>query len=116
MKNNAPAIAPPNHRLVRQIEAVYKTVADHYGFSHDEMTSRSRWEPLATQRQVAMFLAREATKAPYQLIALAFNRTDHATTMHAFLVVPNKMAQDRNLNATVETLRKAVSIAVAAVK
>lgn len=68
----------------RQFEPrqIIDAVAEYYGTSRDHLLGRSRKQPLAHQRQIAMFLCRELTTLSTVAVGVAFGR-DHTTVMHA---------------------------------
>lgn len=62
---------------------VISVVCAHYGISSSYMTSRTRRQPYAFYRQVAMAMVRINTTLPLQSIAEIFNRKDHGTVIFA---------------------------------
>jgi chromosomal replication initiator protein len=102
--------------LRRKLAEIRRVVADHYNIDRANLTSQSREEPLATIRQVAMFIARKKTTAVNQLIATSFARTNHGTVMHAEKVVPDKMAVSPTLTVEVEILLNKCEAALATIK
>lgn len=109
-----PALAPA--ALERRLAEIRRVVAEHYGIERAALTSRVRTEPLATIRQVAMFLAREKTLAPLQTIAASFGREDHGTVAHACEAVPTKAATSPQLDLDLVGLRSKLQTALAAIK
>jgi len=91
-------------RLESELAEIRRIVSTFYGIPRSDLTSRRRTEPLATQRQVAMYIARKITQAPNQKIACSFARRDHGTAAHASLVIPDKMMQIPLLRSDVEKL------------
>lgn len=78
-------------QLAEQIEQIKKRVAEHFGHTLEELNGDSREEPLATDRQIAMVIARKVTGASFPVLARAFHRTSHETVRQAFLVLPSKV-------------------------
>src|SRR4051812_14944113 len=87
--------SPRTHRRTstrqdRQIRKVQEIVASFYGVSVDQMTESRGKEPMATIRQVAMYLARKETEASYPDLAHAFKKDHHGTIMHAMRAIEAK--------------------------
>lgn len=64
-------------------ESIISTVSRFYEIPQSEMTGSSRRQPLARQRQVAMYVCREHTGLSLPKIGAAFGGRDHTTVMHA---------------------------------
>mgnify|MGYP003546049424 CR=1 FL=1 len=58
-----------------------------FGYTPNEVLSRSRKQPLAWARQIAMWLLYTRTKMGYRQVAEELNRKDHGTVLHACKVV-----------------------------
>lgn len=85
------------------LEAIQKAVAEQFDIRLADMTSPRRPRSIAAPRQVAMYLCRSLTPASLPDIACAFNRT-HATVLHAYNTVNNRMEVDTDLRTSVSTL------------
>jgi chromosomal replication initiator protein len=75
-----------------RIADVIEVVADHFGFTVDQLKSKRRTQDLARARQMAMHLARELTGASLNQIGRAFGGRDHSTVAHACNVI-DKLSQ-----------------------
>lgn len=64
-------------------ESIMTTVAQYYEVPPNDLTGASRRQPLARQRQVAMYMCREHTALSLPKIGAAFGGRDHTTVMHA---------------------------------
>jgi len=62
---------------------IVDTVADFYQVSTVDLLSRSRQQPLAYYRQVAMWTCRTCLDVPLSTLSAVFDR-DHSTILHAF--------------------------------
>jgi chromosomal replication initiator protein len=83
------------------IEQIQRRVAEHFDVRVADMTSKRRPASIAFPRQVAMFLARELTKASLNEIGDAFGGRDHGTVMHACKLVKKRMAEQDNIRQTI---------------
>lgn len=65
------------------LERIKEHTAEAWGLSVEELTRRTRAQPVAFARQVAMFIASEITHASRSEIARAMGVKDHSTAVHA---------------------------------
>lgn len=93
------------HQSVLTLEAIQRAVAEHYDIRLGDMTSKQRPQSIAFPRQVAMYLCREMTEQSLPSIGEAFGR-NHATVLHAYRTVSEKMRSDANLRQTVLALQQ----------
>ncbi len=91
-------------RRVISIDQIQRKVAEHFDVRIADMTSKRRPANIAFPRQVAMFLARELTKASLTEIGEAFGGRDHGTVMHAQRVVREKILVEEKIRRTVAAL------------
>jgi chromosomal replication initiator protein len=83
------------------IEQIQRRVAEHFDVRVADMTSKRRPASIAFPRQVAMYLARELTKASLNEIGDAFGGRDHGTVLHACKLVRKRMAEQDNIRQTI---------------
>jgi len=83
------------------IEQIQRRVAEHYDVRVADMTSKRRPASIAFPRQVAMYLARELTKASLNEIGEAFGGRDHGTVLHACKLVKKRMGEQDNIRQTI---------------
>ena len=83
------------------IEQIQRRVADHFDVRLADMTSKRRPANIAFPRQVAMYLARELTKASLNEIGEAFGGRDHGTVLHACKLVKRRMKEQDNIRQTI---------------
>jgi chromosomal replication initiator protein len=79
------------------IDAIQKTVAEHFDVRLADMISRRRPASIAFPRQVAMFLSRSLTKGSLMEIGEAFGGRDHGTVIHACKKVQSQLAKEPGL-------------------
>jgi chromosomal replication initiator protein len=84
------------------IEQIQRRVAEHFDVRLADMTSKRRPANIAFPRQVAMYLARELTKASLNEIGDAFGGRDHGTVLHACKQVKRRMKEQ-------DSIRQAIS-------
>jgi chromosomal replication initiator protein len=83
------------------IEQIQRKVAEHFDVRLADMTSKRRPASIAFPRQVAMYLARELTKASLHEIGDAFGGRDHGTVLHACKLVKKRMKEQDNVRQTI---------------
>jgi len=74
---------PEKDTLNISIDLIKKVTAEFYALNVEDLTAKVRTEKIATARQVAMFLARELTRASLPKIGEEFGGRDHTTVIHA---------------------------------
>lgn len=96
--------APVSGRLtVVHIQAL---VSAYYKLPIREMTSSRRKRDIARARQVAMYLAYEATPKTMPDIGRRFGGRDHTTVIHAVRTIQRLMLEDPAMEADVKALRE----------
>lgn len=76
---------------------IVNETARYFGFSMDDMLSKSRTRTLVTARQIAMYLLRELTEMSLPKIGHELGGRDHTTVMHADRKIRDLMAERRNI-------------------
>ncbi|MDA0989965.1 MAG: chromosomal replication initiator protein DnaA [Verrucomicrobia bacterium] len=79
---------------------IQRAVAEHFDIRLADMTSKCRQRSVAGPRQVAMYLCRRMTDSSFPDIAAAFSKT-HATILHAYKTVDNRLDVDPDLKRRV---------------
>lgn len=83
------------------IEQIQRRVAEHFDVRLADMTSKRRPANIAFPRQIAMYLARELTKASLNEIGDAFGGRDHGTVLHACKQVKRRMKEQDSIRQTI---------------
>jgi chromosomal replication initiator protein len=83
------------------IDQIQRRVAEHFDVRLADMTSKRRPANIAFPRQIAMYLARELTKASLNEIGEAFGGRDHGTVLHACKLVKRRMKEQDKLRQTI---------------
>lgn len=76
---------------------IIRTTASAYGFGIDEVTGKSRRQPLVLCRQVAMYLCRDLTDLSLPKIGAQFGGRDHTTVIHSVDKVQTLLRTDRDV-------------------
>lgn len=86
------------------IDAIQKTVSEHFDIRLADMSSRRRPANIAFARQVAMFLSRKLTQSSLMEIGDAFGGRDHGTVIHAVKKVSQRIDRESTVRDTVDLL------------
>jgi chromosomal replication initiator protein len=87
--------AQPQPVQTPSLERIVRVVCDELGVSQEELLGSSRRSEVVQARQIAAFLAREATGESWQRIAQALGRADHTTVLHAYKQAEQRTAPRR---------------------
>ncbi|MFN2259106.1 MAG: chromosomal replication initiator protein DnaA [Parasphingopyxis sp.] len=86
------------------IDEIQRSVCEHYGIRHAEMTSARRAREVARPRQVAMYLSKRLTPRSLPEIGRRFGGRDHTTVIHAIKRIKELRAADSELDSDVRAL------------
>ena len=86
------------------IEAVQKAVAEKYGIKPSQLREKSNRREIVAPRQVAMYLAKELTKASLPEIGRAFGGKHHTTVIHSITRTAEQKANDPDLNKLINSV------------
>lgn len=75
-------IISPDIPLEVTPQLVVEVVAEHFGITMDQITSKSRSNDVAKPRQIAMYLCKNMTDASLETIGKAVGGRDHSTVVH----------------------------------
>lgn len=87
------------------IEDIQKTVASHFNIKISDLKSPKRLKALVLPRQIAMYISRQITSSSYPEIGEKFGGKDHSTIIHAIKKIEGRLADDFQLEKTINTLR-----------
>jgi chromosomal replication initiator protein len=91
------------------VEQIQKIVADHFKVTESSLRAKTRKQEIVLPRQVAMYLAKNLTRASLKTIGLHFGGRDHSTIIHACKTIERDMADDDTLRNRVDQLEKQIS-------
>ena len=91
------------------IEHIVKVVCDYYNIELDTFNSSKRTRDVAQARQVAMYLAKQHTKAPLTVIGSSIGGRNHATVLHSCKAVTDMMDTDKQFKMQIEEIERLVT-------
>ncbi len=86
------------------IEGIQKQVAEYFGVRPADLTGKRRNANVAFPRQVAMYLARQYTKASLHEIGETFGGRHHGTVLHACKTLSLRMKNEDEIRQTMAGL------------
>ncbi|MGH9050727.1 MAG: chromosomal replication initiator protein DnaA [Acidimicrobiia bacterium] len=86
-------LLPPAKARVVTPQLILEETARMFGWTIEELLSKSRRRPLVTARQIGMYVFRELTDYSYPRIAEQFGGRDHTTVMYAVDKIKQQMAE-----------------------
>lgn len=92
------------------IEYIQKLVCDFYNIPVEAVKSKTRKREIVQARQIAMFFAKDLTKASLKNIGMYFGGRDHSTVIHAYQTVNDLMETDKKYRQDVEEIEKRIKI------
>ncbi len=90
------------------IEHIIEIVCAHQNIDRERLNSTERTREVAQARQIAMYLAKQHTKAPLTAIGSAIGGRNHATVLHSCKAVQNLLETDKQFRHQIEEIEKAV--------
>jgi chromosomal replication initiation ATPase DnaA len=95
-------------RIAGRLANVIEQFAREFRLNCGDLQSRSREQHVAFARQLAMYLCRKITGAPFENIGEHFNR-DHSTVIHAYQLIERRMARDAAFRLFITKLEGRIS-------
>ena len=83
-------------------------VCGYLALDPERFNSPERTREIAQARQIAMYLAKQHTKAPLTTIGSAIGGRNHATVLHSCKAVTNLIETDKAFRRQVEEIEKKV--------
>ncbi len=87
------------------IDYIQKVVAGYFDMDVSTLQSKTRKRHIVQARQVAMFFAKQLTKASLASIGSQIGQRDHATVLHACKTVNDLVETDKQFRKYVEEIR-----------
>ena len=96
------------HQKEVTIDSIIEVVCEYTNIDFARLNSTERTREVAQARQIAMYLAKQHTKAPLTAIGSAIGGRNHATVLHSCKAVSNLIETDKNFRHQVEEIEKLV--------
>lgn len=92
------------------VEQIQRIVAEHFKVSENSLRAKTRKQEIVLPRQVAMYLAKNNTRASLKTIGLHFGGRDHSTIIHAVKTIEAAILEDESLKIHINQLTKKLSL------
>ena len=90
------------------LDHIIEVVCEYLNLDFARFNSTERTREIAQARQIAMYLAKQHTKAPLTTIGAAIGGRNHATVLHSCKAVSNLIETDKAFRRQVEEIEKKV--------
>ena len=102
-------IISPN--VSRQItpQLIISLVAEHFGITADDITSKRRNSEFVLPRQICMYLCRKLTDESLQNIGKALGKKDHTTVIHGIDKITDDMQVNEELKNKIDIITKKIN-------
>jgi chromosomal replication initiator protein len=87
---------------------IIKIVADYYGLTHQQITSKTRTKNIANARHISIYLCRKLLDIPYIKIGDEFGGRDHSTIISACAKVEKQIKKDPAYANAVKEIEKLI--------
>jgi chromosomal replication initiator protein len=92
------------------IDYIQKLVCEFYSIPVEAVKSKTRKREIVQARQIAMYFAKDLTKASLKNIGMHFGGRDHSTVIHACQTVNDLMDTDKKFRYDVDEIEKRIKI------
>lgn len=89
---------------------IINAVADYYGLTKQQITSKTRTKNIANARHIAIYLCRKLLDLSYIKIGDEFGGRDHSTIISACSKVEKQIKSDHTYKAAVEDIEKMLNV------
>ena len=86
------------------IDEIIRRICDEFCLSETAVLGKSRLENVVLIRHSAMYLCRELLRSSFREIGLKFGGRDHATVIHAYCKIKERMSDDEIFKARINTI------------
>ena len=101
-------IISPN--VVRQVtpQLIINVVAEHFGITSDDITSKRRNSEFVQPRQICMYLCRKLTAESLQSIGKSLGKKDHTTVIHGIDKITEEIQTNEELKNRIDIITKKI--------
>ncbi len=91
------------------IDYIQKTVCEYFKVKMEDIQSKTRKRDVVQARQLAMYFAKQYTKASLASIGSQIGKRDHATVLHACKTVKNLQETDKQFRGYIEDISRKIA-------
>lgn len=101
-------ISPETTRQVTP-QLIINIVAEHFGITTDDITSKRRNSEFVQPRQICMYLCRKLTDESLQSIGKALGKKDHTTVIHGIEKITEDIKTNEELKNRIDVIMKKIN-------
>lgn len=102
-------IISPNVTRKVTPQLIISVVAEHFGITADDITSKRRNSEFVQPRQICMYLCRKLTDESLQSIGKSLGKKDHTTVIHGIDKITEEMQNNEELKNRIEIIMKKIN-------
>ncbi len=87
---------------------IIEVVAEHFGVSAEDITSKKRNSEFVQPRQIVMYLCRHMTATSLQSIAKILGKKDHTTVIHGINKITEELETNDEMKNKIEIIKKKI--------
>ena len=99
-----------NRTISISIDLIQRVVADRFNLAPDILMAKTRSQPIARPRMIAMALSTKLTGLSLKQVGIHFGKRDHTTVLHARKMVEKWSSEDHDFAKTLEELIKRIEL------
>lgn len=88
---------------------IIEVVAEHFGVSKEDITSKKRNSEFVLPRQIVMYLCRDLTDTSFINIGKLLGKKDHTTVMHGVNKITDELKINEDLKNKIDIIKKKIN-------
>jgi chromosomal replication initiator protein len=90
------------------IDNIIRVVSEYFSLTPNDLKGKKKTQNIVFSRQLAMYIAREATNYSTIELGQEFGGRDHTTVMHSIEKIKSRLLTDSTLENTIENLKRSI--------
>jgi chromosomal replication initiator protein len=90
------------------MDNIIRVTSEYFGLTPNDLKGKKRSQNIVFARQLSMYIGREMTDYSTTEIGQDFGGKDHTTVMYSIEKIRNKLLTDPTLEATIESIKRAI--------
>ena len=102
-------IVNPNKQREITPNLIIDVVAEHYGVSASDITSKRRNQEFVLPRQIVMYLCRQLTEVSLNNVGKILGKKDHTTVIHGVNKIEEDIKKNEELKNNIDAIIKKIN-------
>jgi chromosomal replication initiator protein len=102
-------IVNPNKQREITPNLIIEVVAEHYGVSASDITSKRRNQEFVLPRQIVMYLCRQLTEVSLNNVGKILGKKDHTTVIHGVNKIEEDIKKNEELKNNIDAIIKKIN-------